>query len=77
MPECVDERAPGCSKNKMCVQSLSVTKKRRSSYLSQLLKINKETDETVGSAKIYTAVHVGHIDFYQLAPMRIGAIGAV
>jgi hypothetical protein len=67
VPDCVDERAPECSKNKMCVQRLSVTKKRRASYLSQSLKINKETDETVGSAKIYTAVHICPIPRCQFA----------
>jgi len=54
-------------KNKMGEQRLSVTKKKKSSYLSQLLKTNNETDETVGSAKTYTAVHICPIPRCQFA----------
>ena len=62
MPDCVDERAPECSKNKMSVRRLSVPKKKVIiSDAVGSVKINKGTDETVGSVKIYIPGHICHI----------------
>ncbi len=64
MPDCVDERAPSVPTIK-CACSVRVLPKKV--IILVALVIDKETDETVGSEKIYTAVHICPIPRCQFA----------